>query len=63
MYNNVSMFNKYYILQIAKRVDLKCSQLSHRGNGNYEVVRNVNILDYGGDFTLYTYTKSSDCTP
>ena len=30
MYNNVSVFNKYYILQIAKRVDLKCSQLSHK---------------------------------
>lgn len=26
MYNNVSMFNKYYILQIAKRMDLKCAQ-------------------------------------
>ena len=58
IYSMVTTINNTVYLKFAKIIDLKCS--NHR---KYFKYGGDGCVDCGDYFTMYTYIKSSSCTP
>ena len=61
----MTVVNTALCFKFARRVDPKCSHYKEKKDAMWDPMwedEYVNELDYHDSFTVYTYTKTSNCT-